>query len=69
MIVLGIWNKSPAVENNGLKKGDVILMAAGKPVKNVKDFFTINQNLQKGEKLEVVVMRNQAEKILSIKTE
>ncbi|HDZ04386.1 hypothetical protein LCGC14_0205620 [marine sediment metagenome] len=68
VIILGVWNKSPAVENNGLKKGDVILMAAGKPVKNVKDFFTIDQDLQKGEKLEVVVMRNQAEKILSIKT-
>ena len=39
-----------------------------KTVKNVKDFFTIDQELQQGEKLEVVVMRNQAEKILSIKT-
>ena len=68
VIVLGVWSKSPAVENNGLKKGDVIIKAAGKTVKNVKDFFTIDQELQQGEKLEVVVMRNQAEKILSIKT-
>ena len=68
VIVIGVWNKSPAVENDGLKKGDVILKAAGKPVKNIKDFFIIDQNLKTEEMLEVVVMRNQEEKILSIKT-
>lgn len=68
VIVLGVWNKSPAVQNNGLKKGDVIIAVEGQPITTVKDFFTMNQNLQNKGKLNVVVMRNQSEKKLTIQT-
>ncbi|GIZ08768.1 peptide-binding protein [Flavobacterium sp. UMI-01] len=67
VIVLRIWNQSPAVQNNGIKKGDVILQAAGKKVKNVQDFFKINLE-NKTDELALVVMRNQAEKQITIKT-
>lgn len=68
VIVLGVWNKSPAVQNNGLKKGDVIIAVEGQPISTVKDFFTMNQNHQNKGSLEVVVMRNQSEKKLTIQT-
>ncbi len=68
VIILGVWNKSPAVQNNGLKKGDVIIEVEGKPIATIKDFFTINQNYQNEGKLTVVVMRNQSEKKLTIQT-
>ncbi|SEC68076.1 Right handed beta helix region [Maribacter dokdonensis] len=68
VIVLGVWNKSPAVQNNGLKKGDVIIAVEGQPISTVKDFFTMNQNHQNKGRLEVVVMRNQSEKKLTIQT-
>ncbi len=67
VIVLRIWNQSPAVKNDGIKKGDVILQAAGKKVKNVQDFFKINLE-NKTDQLALVVMRNQAEKEITIKT-
>lgn len=68
VIVLGVWNKSPAVQNNGLKKGDVIIEVEGQHISTVKDFFTMNQNHQNKGRLEVVVMRNQSEKKLTIQT-
>ena len=68
VIILGVWNKSPAVQNNGLKKGDVIIEVEGRPITTIKDFFTINQNYQNEGKLAVVVMRNQSEKKLTIQT-
>ena len=68
VIVLGVWNKSSAVQNNGLKKGDGIIEVEGQPISTVKDFFTMNQNHQNKGRLEVVVMRNQSEKKLTIQT-
>lgn len=67
VIILRVWNQSPAVQNNGIKKGDVILQAAGKKVKNVQDFFKINVE-NKTDKLDLVIMRNQSEKKLTINT-
>ncbi|WP_434035584.1 right-handed parallel beta-helix repeat-containing protein [Formosa sp. 4Alg 33] len=67
VIVLRIWNASPAVKNDGIKKGDVILQADGKPVKNIQDFFKINVENTTDE-MELVIMRNQSEKTINIKT-
>ena len=66
IIVLQVWDKSPAVMNNGLKKGDVILSAAGTKVKNVKDFFKIQGENRQATTMKLVIMRNQTEKNLTI---
>ncbi|MCG9793097.1 PDZ domain-containing protein [Flavobacterium algicola] len=67
VIIVRIWNNSPAVKNDGLKKGDVILKAANKKVATVKDFFTINVE-NKEDTLDLVIMRNQSEMKLTINT-
>lgn len=67
VIVLRIWSHSPAVKDGGIKKGDVILKAAGEKVKNVQDFFRINTE-NTSDEITLVVMRNQSEKELIIKT-
>ncbi|MBJ2175961.1 PDZ domain-containing protein [Aureibaculum sp. A20] len=65
VIVLSVWNQSPAVKNNGIRKGDVILSVNGKKVKSVKDFFKINV-ANKSDNLDLKVMRNQQELELTI---
>ncbi|KGL62294.1 alpha/beta hydrolase fold domain-containing protein [Polaribacter sp. Hel1_85] len=67
VIVLKIWKPSPAVQNNGIKKGDVILEANSVKLKNVKDFFTVLRNNNKLELIDIVVMRNQSELPLKIR--
>lgn len=67
VIVLRVWNQSPAVKNNGIKKGDVILEASGQKVKSVKDFFRINAE-NKTDKLDLLIMRNQSEKRITVNT-
>ncbi|WP_282123122.1 PDZ domain-containing protein [Algibacter mikhailovii] len=67
VIVLRIWKPSPAVQNGGIKKGDVILKAAGQPVKTVQDFFRINVE-HPGDEMDLVVMRNQTEIPIKIRT-
>ncbi|MDW5290774.1 PDZ domain-containing protein [Formosa sp. PL04] len=67
VIILSIWKPSPAVQNNGIRKGDVILKADGKPVKTVQDFFKINVE-NKTDDMELVIMRNQSEETIKIKT-
>ena len=67
VILLSIWKQSPAVKNGGLKKGDVIIEASGKKIKTVKDFFQINVE-NKTDKLDLVIMRNQSEKKITINT-
>ncbi|MCB4807911.1 PDZ domain-containing protein [Tamlana sp. 62-3] len=67
VIVLRIWKPSPAVQNNGIKKGDVILEADGKPVKTITDFFKISSE-NKTNKMNLVIMRNQTEQKLTINT-
>ncbi len=66
VIVLKVWSHSPAVKNNGLEKGDVILKASGKKVATVKDFFKINAT-NISDELKLVIMRNQSEKELTVK--
>jgi acetyl esterase/lipase len=67
VVILRVWKHSPAAQNNGIKKGDVILQANGKKIKSVQDFFQINVANKKDE-LVIVVMRNQKEKEITIKT-
>ncbi|QDO94281.1 PDZ domain-containing protein [Formosa sediminum] len=67
VIVLRIWKPSPAVQNGGIKKGDVILQAAGQPVKTVQDFFRINVE-HPDDEMDLVVMRNQTETPIKIRT-
>ncbi|WP_139955768.1 PDZ domain-containing protein [Flavicella sediminum] len=67
VIVLRVWKHSPAVKNNGIKKGDVILQASGKKVNNVQDFFKINVE-NTTDALDLVVMRNQSSIKITIKT-
>ena len=67
VIVLKIWKPSPAVQNGGIKKGDVILKANGQKVATVKDFFKINSE-NKTDKLDLVIMRNQTEQEITINT-
>ncbi len=66
VVILKVWNGSPAVKGNGIKKGDVILEASGEKVKTIKDFFKINTK-NKADNLDIVVMRNQSELKLNIK--
>lgn len=66
VIVLSVRDSSSAVKNNGIKKGDVIIKANQKNVKNIQDFFKINAE-NTSDMLDVVVMRNQSEKQLKIK--
>ena len=65
VIIVQVLDSSSAVKNNGLKKGDVILSASGKKVKNVKDFIKINSE-NSSDKLDLVIMRNQSEEKISI---
>lgn len=66
VIVLRVWKHSPAVKNNGIKKGDVILEASGQKVKTVKVFFQINAK-NKSDELDLLIMRNQSEKEIRIR--
>ncbi|MDO5971767.1 PDZ domain-containing protein [Flavivirga aquimarina] len=68
VIILRVWKPSPAAQGDGIKKGDVILKAAGKEVKNIKDFFEISAAHNKTDELDLVIMRNQSEKEITIKT-
>lgn len=68
VIVLTVWKHSPAVKDNGLKKGDVILMADGEKVGDVKDFFKLALKNKEKDKLNLVVMRNQVEHKLAVNT-
>jgi hypothetical protein len=67
VILLKVLKDSPAVKNNGVQKGDVIIEAAGKKVKTVNDLFQINLK-NKGEIMDLIIIRNQSEKKLRINT-
>ncbi|AWV97647.1 PDZ domain-containing protein [Arcticibacterium luteifluviistationis] len=67
VILVNIRKDSPAVKNDGLKKGDVIIEAAGKKIKTVKDFFQVNLENKTGN-LDLTIMRNQSEKNITINT-
>ncbi|UMB53762.1 PDZ domain-containing protein [Lutibacter sp. A64] len=65
VIVLEVFKESPAVKNNGLKIGDVILKASEKKIKTVNDFLKVNVENTNG-KIDLLIMRNQSEKEISI---
>lgn len=69
VIILKVWRGSPAVQNEGLKKDDVILEVEGETIKTVKDFFTILKKKNQSPILQVKVMRNQATQSLEIRTQ
>ena len=66
VIVVSVWKGSPAVKENGLKKGDVILSAAGTKLKNVKDFFKVNLKNPQATTIDLTIMRNQTEKSITV---
>ncbi|MDO6518629.1 PDZ domain-containing protein [Zobellia uliginosa] len=68
VIVLNVWEQSPAVLNKGLKAGDVIVQANGKRLKGIRDFFNVVMETKTQEKLDLTVVRNQSEIQLSIRT-
>ncbi|SHJ04322.1 PDZ domain-containing protein [Pseudozobellia thermophila] len=68
VIVLSVWEQSPAVLNKGLKAGDVIVQANGKKLKGIRDFFNVVMETKTQEKLDLTVVRNQSEIQLSIRT-
>ncbi|WP_372743969.1 right-handed parallel beta-helix repeat-containing protein [Lutibacter sp.] len=67
VIVLSVWKHSPAVKGNGIKEGDVIIEADGKKIKTVIEFFQINAK-NKSDELNLVIMRNQSEIEITIRT-
>lgn len=42
----------------GLKKGDRVIEISGKPVKNVTGYMNVMRGFKKGDKLEIIVLRN-----------
>ncbi|MGJ8737183.1 right-handed parallel beta-helix repeat-containing protein [Zobellia laminariae] len=68
VIVLNVWEQSPAVLNKGLKAGDVIVQANGKRLKGIRDFINVVMETKTQEKLDITVVRNQSEIQLSIRT-
>nr|WKN34561.1 PDZ domain-containing protein [Tunicatimonas sp. TK19036] len=69
VIVLQVWKLSPAVQNNGIRKDDVILEVAGVKVTNTAGFLLETKKYQQQGKMDVVVMRNQKPVNLTIKIE
>lgn len=67
VIVLRIWKPSPAVQGNGLRKGDVILSAEGEKITNTVDFLSQTKKYQDKGEMKVVVMRNQSHEELLIR--
>lgn len=66
VIILNVWDKSPAVQDSGIKKGDVILEVEGEKVKNVKDFFRILKDKNRYKGVPILVIRNQSAVNLTI---
>ncbi|MEI6865458.1 PDZ domain-containing protein [Flavicella sp.] len=67
VIVLRTWKHSPAVQNNGIKIGDVIIEVNGEKLENIKDFFTVLKNNKTLNTIDIIVMRNQSELPINIR--
>jgi len=67
VIVFEIENNSIA-SRSGLKKEDVIILAEGNKVNNIQDLFRVYQENNWTGKLNLVVIRNQTEEKITIKT-
>ena len=57
-LILNVEEESPAQEA-GLKSGDVIIEIDGKPVKNPKDVSKIIAKGEKGDKIDITILRHQ----------
>ncbi|MFZ5585133.1 MAG: DegQ family serine endoprotease [Thermodesulfobacteriota bacterium] len=66
LVVTGVAAGSPA-EEAGLRRGDVILEAAQKPVTNVNDFASLAGRLKPGEGLLLLIQRQEASQFVVIK--
>lgn len=66
VIVLSVWNGSPAVKGNGLKKRDVILEVEGEKIKTTIDFLKVTKKFQEVGVINAVVMRDQNEQHVTI---
>ncbi len=66
VLVTKVMPGSPA-EKGGLKSGDIIVKFNGEPVKNVTDLQLKVINTPPGKKVKITVIRNGAEKVLTVK--
>ncbi|MGQ1784588.1 MULTISPECIES: right-handed parallel beta-helix repeat-containing protein [unclassified Saccharicrinis] len=67
VIILKMWKGSLAYKGDGLKSKDVILAVEGEKVNNVKEFFGALKKYNYTETVQMLVMRNQAEKKLTVR--
>lgn len=56
-------------EKGGMKAGDIIIKFIGKDIKNIYDYTAALGDMKKGEKVEVVYIRDGVETTVSIDTE
>ncbi len=61
----GVINERPAARA-GMKKGDIIIMMAGKPVKNIYDYMYRLAELKVGERINIDVLRDGKKEILIV---
>jgi hypothetical protein len=61
----GVINERPAARA-GMKKGDIIIMMAGKPVKNIYDYMYRLAELKVGERITIDVLRDGKKEILIV---
>lgn len=64
----GVKSKSPA-ERAGLKKGDIIISLSGINIENIYDFVYALQTLKANQTIDIIVLRNNNKKNLSITPE
>ena len=67
VIILKMWDGSPAYEGKGLRSKDVILAVEGEKVTSVKEFFEALKKYNYTETVKMLVMRNQAEQELTVR--
>jgi CubicO group peptidase (beta-lactamase class C family) len=56
VVVDGVVPKTPA-ERAGLRKGDRVLLAAGKPIRSAADFLSVSRKWGPGQRVELIVLR------------
>jgi len=65
VLVEGAFKDSPA-EKAGLKKGDLIVEVAGKPVKNSDAFSTVMADQQPGKEIDLVIIREEKRQTIKV---
>lgn len=61
--------KNGAAEKAGMKKGDLIVEIAGKPVKNIETYMSIMATQKVGQEIDVVVVRSDKRQTIKVKPE